>query len=378
MCVQSSARKAVKFFCAVLVANGLATTAHRTAQGLDADGHMDLTRLADFSVFDYMPRPYGEWVRRYCFDDFVDGSVEPDRIRDMKPWINPSHQEDAKRRAGWSYCAAARTFREGMASKNVATICMAVRRLGRAFHYLQDWGDPSKQVRKARVDWSKPCILPGRDEPPHKYRDYLRQSFTCKARNSAGIIRHFAAKYAPKVRGKPFRKILDRVHQSRLDNGKILDKYSGGLPSRDARIEFHRALYETAGVLLAAQDEILRAFVDRQHNLPKPCDENPDDKIKDFVTVKTRDIRICVVDLNSILDDHYEMYVNHEYLGVVSNPVGGTTCYPARLRSGSNIVKLKLIEKMGKSTKLHISIYPGNYNSEFSGSKDHNWMITAP
>ena len=60
------------------------------------------------------------------------------------------------------------------------------------------------------------------------------------------------------------------------------------------------------------------------------------------------------------------------------NAQGGKTCYQAQLRSGSNVVGLRLVEKKGKNTKLKMSVNNGEYESTFSGTKDHVWQIAAP
>ena len=121
-----------------------------------------------------------------------------------------------------------------------------------------------------------------------------------------------AAYYSPSFRGASFSQLLDWVHQSRLRNGAILEKYSGGSSSSwDGGSEYYWALYESAGILLAAQNEIILAFVD-QHYRPQACDEGPDEEATDVDgvgAVTSRDVRICVVDINSVLDDHYDMYV---------------------------------------------------------------------
>ncbi len=94
--------------------------------------------------------------------------------------------------------------------------------------------------------------------------------------------------------------------------------------------------------------------------------------------VSSRQVKICVIDSNKILDDHYDLYINNSFIGPVKNPPGGTTCYNAVLRGGKNLIELKLTKKMGKKTKLTISINNGEFSSEFRGSHNHSWTIEAP
>ncbi len=70
---------------------------------------------------------------------FLFGSIEPDSIRDLKPWLNSSHQNDAPERAFNSLGVAVREYKNG-------NYMMASRRVGRAVHYIQDAADPTKLV----------------------------------------------------------------------------------------------------------------------------------------------------------------------------------------------------------------------------------------
>ncbi len=92
--------------------------------------HKRLTELTYLDNYDYLIK---NQLR------FVDGSAEPDRIRKKKKWLWRTHQKDAPKRAQNSFNAAIKDFK----NRNYA---MAARRLGRATHYLQDYGDPSKVV----------------------------------------------------------------------------------------------------------------------------------------------------------------------------------------------------------------------------------------
>jgi hypothetical protein len=94
--------------------------------------------------------------------------------------------------------------------------------------------------------------------------------------------------------------------------------------------------------------------------------------------VSSRNVQICVIDRNSVLDDHFDLFVNGAMTGAVRNPEGGQTCFPGFLRGGSNLIELKLVREMGKSTALVISLNGGEYEGSFSGSHDHRWTISAP
>ncbi len=94
--------------------------------------------------------------------------------------------------------------------------------------------------------------------------------------------------------------------------------------------------------------------------------------------VSSRNVEICVIDANSVLDDHYTLVVNGAPIGTVQNPEGGRSCFRAMLRGGENTIELRLIREMGKSTALVMSINGGEYEGSFGGSHDHVWRIAAP
>lgn len=94
--------------------------------------------------------------------------------------------------------------------------------------------------------------------------------------------------------------------------------------------------------------------------------------------VTSRNVTICVTDSNAVQDDYYNLYVNNSFIGAVNNPPGGTTCHNATLRSGSNLIELRLTRLMGASTYLTITINPGGWSNEFYGSTNHSWTVTAP
>jgi len=94
--------------------------------------------------------------------------------------------------------------------------------------------------------------------------------------------------------------------------------------------------------------------------------------------VSSRHVKICIVDVNDILDDHYDLFVNGAYIGSVANPEGGTTCHGASLRSGPNSLALNLVATRGKSTFLAISINNGEFEASFGGSNNHVWSLIAP
>jgi hypothetical protein len=94
--------------------------------------------------------------------------------------------------------------------------------------------------------------------------------------------------------------------------------------------------------------------------------------------VTSREVEISVIDINSIQDDYYDLYVNGEEIGPVNNPPGGTTTYNVTLNSGSNTIELRLTERMGRGTYLQIDINSGEFTEVFSGSNDHLWTIISP
>ena len=94
--------------------------------------------------------------------------------------------------------------------------------------------------------------------------------------------------------------------------------------------------------------------------------------------VSSRRVNICVIDVNSVLDDHYDLVVNGMHVGGVANPEGGAVCYGAMLRSGANALVLRLVATRGKSTYLKISINNDEYSTTFGGSSNHAWSVVAP
>jgi len=94
--------------------------------------------------------------------------------------------------------------------------------------------------------------------------------------------------------------------------------------------------------------------------------------------VSSRNVNICVIDVNSVLDDHYDLVVNGMFVGEVANPEGGSVCYGAMLRGGANQLLLKLVATRGKSTYLKISINNDEYSTNFGGSTNHAWSVIAP
>ncbi len=94
--------------------------------------------------------------------------------------------------------------------------------------------------------------------------------------------------------------------------------------------------------------------------------------------VSSRNVNICVIDVNSVLDDHYDLVINGRFVGEVANPEGGTICYGVMLRGGANELLLKLVATRGKSTYLKISINNDEYSTTFGGSTNHAWSVVAP
>ncbi len=103
-----------------------------------------------------------------------------------------------------------------------------------------------------------------------------------------------------------------------------------------------------------------------------------EDKHEGEARVSSRNVNVCVVDVNDVLDDHYELFVNGGHVGGVANPEGGATCYGIVLRGGPNDLVLKLVATRGKGTFLKISINNDEFSGSFGGSKNHVWRVMAP
>lgn len=95
-------------------------------------------------------------------------------------------------------------------------------------------------------------------------------------------------------------------------------------------------------------------------------------------TVTTRNAKISVVDFNAAQDDYYDLYLNGVFVGDVNNSPGGSTTINVVLEPGDNFIELRLDREMGSSTRLKIIINDGEFEKEFSGSKDHKYIISAP
>ena len=103
-----------------------------------------------------------------------------------------------------------------------------------------------------------------------------------------------------------------------------------------------------------------------------------EDKHEGEARVSSRNVNVCIIDVNDVLDDHYELFVNGGHVGGVANPEGGATCYGAFLRGGPNSLVLKLVATRGKGTYLKISINNDEFSANFGGSKNHVWNVVAP
>lgn len=127
-----------------------------------------------------------------------------------------------------------------------------------------------------------------------------------------------------------------------------------------------------------------------KNNVPDQIDPNhpinnndiiPNKKITSFDgsgKVSSLTVFITIYDHNSIQDDYYDLFVNGVFLGSVKNPTGGKVTYKAFLEQGENTIELRLTKTMGKNTLLKINVSPGNFEQEFSGSRNHNYLIYAP
>jgi hypothetical protein len=119
-----------------------------------------------------------------------EGSHEPDTGRTFLTQF--SHRYDAGQRAGWAYCAAAKTI----ASDSQA----AVRHLGHSFHYLQDLGDPTKEIQGRRHEELRTLAerlleeignaMSARARPIQRY---IRQENQMVANMSFSEVRHYLA-----------------------------------------------------------------------------------------------------------------------------------------------------------------------------------------
>jgi len=103
-----------------------------------------------------------------------------------------------------------------------------------------------------------------------------------------------------------------------------------------------------------------------------------EDKHEGEARVSSRNVNVCIIDVNDVLDDHYELFVNGGHVGGVANPEGGATCYGIVLRGGPNDLVLKLVATRGKNTFLKISINNDEFSGSFGGSKNHVWRVMAP
>lgn len=103
-----------------------------------------------------------------------------------------------------------------------------------------------------------------------------------------------------------------------------------------------------------------------------------EDKHEGEARVTSRNVNVCIIDVNDVLDDHYELYVNGGHVGGVANPEGGATCYGIVLRGGPNDLVLRLVATRGKGTYLKISINDDEFAGSFGGSKNHVWRVVAP
>lgn len=111
---------------------------------------------------------------------------------------------------------------------------------------------------------------------------------------------------------------------------------------------------------------------------PVPVTEPVEDKDEGEARVSTRNIKACVTDINDVLDDQYDLFVNGRFVGTVKHPEGGATCYNAMLRGGPNRLELRLVATRGKGTYLLFSINDGEFSANFGGSVNHIWNVIAP
>jgi hypothetical protein len=94
--------------------------------------------------------------------------------------------------------------------------------------------------------------------------------------------------------------------------------------------------------------------------------------------ISTNTAKICIIDVNSILDDYYNMYLNGVFVGAIRNYVGGQTCYTRTFQRGSNTLLLDIVQLNGESTYLELNINNGEYVQYFDGSRDHIYTVNAP
>ncbi|MDD2917032.1 MAG: S8 family serine peptidase [Candidatus Gracilibacteria bacterium] len=100
--------------------------------------------------------------------------------------------------------------------------------------------------------------------------------------------------------------------------------------------------------------------------------------IEEF-SVSTRDTKISIIDSNTAQDEYFSLVVNGTVIGKVENPPGGTTTYPVTLKSGSNLIELRIANYWISDTRLTMKIDPDGIKKEFYGDDmSYAWTVKAP
>lgn len=151
------------------------------------------------------------------------------------------HGQTSKR-ARNSFCAALKPWLEGDRA-------WAARRLARAFHYLQDHGDPTDQIHGKRRDHVRNLayqILPEEDRPilnAHLWNVLLRQQQSLINKMNYDQMMNHLGSYAKTI-GQTINQHYDRYRQ--------------GSPERDALVE--NELLKIIACIKACQDRLISLF----------------------------------------------------------------------------------------------------------------------
>lgn len=95
--------------------------------------------------------------------------------------------------------------------------------------------------------------------------------------------------------------------------------------------------------------------------------------------VSARDVTISIIDSNSVQDEYFNLVVNGIVIGKVENPPGKTTTYPVTLKSGENLIELRITNTFISDTLLVMQINPDGIIKWFSGNDvSYAWTVRAP
>ncbi|MDD2909080.1 MAG: S8 family serine peptidase [Candidatus Gracilibacteria bacterium] len=95
--------------------------------------------------------------------------------------------------------------------------------------------------------------------------------------------------------------------------------------------------------------------------------------------VTTRDVQISIIDSNSIQDEYFNLVVNNVVIGKIENLPGSTTTYPVKLKSGDNLLELRITNTAISDTRLTMRLSPDGIEKIFQGNDiSYAWTIRAP